>query len=76
VIERGSSHEGFTAQVPLVANRPTTTNDQRLVDRLAALAGLPAVVAALAGLVPGVYRDPEQHRMPEKSATTQAGNQH
>jgi hypothetical protein len=36
-----------------------TTNDQRLADRLAASAGLAAALAAVAGFVPGMYRDPE-----------------
>jgi len=59
VIERSSSHGESTAQVALVDDRPTTTNNQPLADRLATLAGLAAALAAIAGFVPGMYRDPE-----------------
>jgi hypothetical protein len=59
VIERDSGYAESTPQVPLVCDRPITRNDQRLADRLATMAGLAAALAALAGFVPGMYRDPE-----------------
>jgi hypothetical protein len=59
VIERESDYAESTAEVPRLSGLPATTNDQRLADRLAALAGLAAAIAAVAGFVPGMYRDPE-----------------
>jgi hypothetical protein len=59
VIERSSDHAEDTAEVPRPVYRPRTTDDQGLADRLAAFAGLAAALAAIAGFVPGMYRDPQ-----------------
>jgi hypothetical protein len=59
VIERGSDHAVDSAAAPRIESRPIPTDDQRLADRLAAFAGLAAALAAVAGFVPGVYRDPQ-----------------
>jgi hypothetical protein len=59
VIERGSGHAEYASDVLRLGRRPQTTYDQRLANRLAGFAGLAAALAALAGFVPGVYRDPK-----------------
>jgi hypothetical protein len=59
VIGRASNNAESTAEVLRLGSWPTAGNDQRLADRLATLAGLAAALAALAGFVPGMYRDPE-----------------
>jgi hypothetical protein len=59
VIEGVSAHAEYMAEIPLLRDPPKTANDRRLADRLAALAGLAAALAAIAGFVPGMYRDPE-----------------
>jgi hypothetical protein len=58
VIERHSDHAEYASDVPRLRSQPNNTNGQRLADWLAAFAGLAAALAAAAGFVTGVYRDP------------------
>jgi hypothetical protein len=58
VIEHTSDHAECSEGAPRLAYPPNTTDDRRLADRLAALAGVAAAFAALAGFFPGMYRDP------------------
>jgi hypothetical protein len=58
-IERDSDDVESMVEIARLQDRPKTTPHQRLADRLAALAGVAAVVASVSGFVPGVYRDPK-----------------